>query len=727
MKKLMVIIVLMLALSSGALALTLTDADIKYPTFSFGAYVLHVSLYTDDPAEVAYEPVPAQGTPVMLRLTSFIGQIPLKDIEAGVSELALHDASDAVCPLLTWRERDVQSVDGVPSLSETQGAFELIYLLPEGTPVGGTTLFVGKADASEHIIVQLPESGGGEGAQAETSAEPESLPAPEPTPEVTSPPESAAVLTSPESADILFEGENYHISPISIGRNEDGNTTVTVSGFGDSLKIRNGQMVVHIETAILAGGQEYGWEGLSALQGNATYSFDTDLTPEVIYVYPNGEPDNRTALNVLSPGGVQEPELTPETSSEAEEPTPTTPPASDQTAESFLDQLLSDEAENVSDPWTRAILDSGAKDATYQDGSLKFNLCAYNPGLDTLGDYKTDKAAFLAGLWKNTDAYDLKCTLPATNEGGFAASDADIKALVKTVSKAAAKSKKAFDDKRMRVALSEYLLNSETAFALCDASVEQAASLFAAQFKQTLNVSDGPHALKLSTTGANGEALLQKASQAVYQRLARQEGASMLSEDEIDRIFREELAVQTASINKKKGDTIAFTLDIDMLDNDGGEEYSDFVSAYVDAYDAQFYALTDKIYTLPEYPAQDFPKSGRIDGSKSGTKVTFKAPKDGCARYIQMRTVDTEETAVTAFIQPGQSATVRVPKGMYYILLAMGEIWYGEENLFGDDGTYSRTEDLEIKGSNYYHTITLGGIEDGNMSSYGADPSDFEE
>jgi hypothetical protein len=52
--------------------------------------------------------------------------------------------------------------------------------------------------------------------------------------------------------------------------------------------------------------------------------------------------------------------------------------------------------------------------------------------------------------------------------------------------------------------------------------------------------------------------------------------------------------------------------------------------------------------------------------------------------------------------------------------------WYGEEHLFGAGGSYARTEDIQIKGSNYYHTITLGGVTDGNMSAYGADPSDFQ-
>jgi len=68
---------------------------------------------------------------------------------------------------------------------------------------------------------------------------------------------------------------------------------------------------------------------------------------------------------------------------------------------------------------------------------------------------------------------------------------------------------------------------------------------------------------------------------------------------------------------------------------------------------------------------------------------------------------------------------VRVRSGDYYFLIAAGEIWYGEEELFGYDGNYSSTDLLEVAGSNYYHTVTLETTTDGNMSVYGADPSSF--
>ena len=59
------------------------------------------------------------------------------------------------------------------------------------------------------------------------------------------------------------------------------------------------------------------------------------------------------------------------------------------------------------------------------------------------------------------------------------------------------------------------------------------------------------------------------------------------------------------------------------------------------------------------------------------------------------------------------------------MLVAIGETWYGETHLFGDDADYSRTQEIDIAGSKYYYTITLGGVEGGNLSSYTSDPGDF--
>jgi len=223
---------------------------------------------------------------------------------------------------------------------------------------------------------------------------------------------------------------------------------------------------------------------------------------------------------------------------------------------------------------------------------------------------------------------------------------------------------------------------------------------------------------------------MQNAYSAALQRLSKQEGAKELDEGGVASVFLEELNAQAAALKKKGSEKLDFTLNLDALFSpdyaSAGDEYNDFLYDFSDAFTARLQDLTGAVSDFPDYPAVDFPKSGRLGGSSKGTRVIYRIPKDNAARFLQMRKVDSDELAVSAFIRPGEKATVRVPKGMYYILLASGEIWYGEEYLFGDGGSYARTEDIEIMGSNYYHTITLGGAENGNMASYGADPSAFQ-
>ena len=67
------------------------------------------------------------------------------------------------------------------------------------------------------------------------------------------------------------------------------------------------------------------------------------------------------------------------------------------------------------------------------------------------------------------------------------------------------------------------------------------------------------------------------------------------------------------------------------------------------------------------------------------------------------------------------------PQGSYYFLIASGEMWFGEEVMFGDSGSYSRTELFEVASKRYYHTVTLMAVSDGNMSIYQEDSSAFQQ
>lgn len=202
--------------------------------------------------------------------------------------------------------------------------------------------------------------------------------------------------------------------------------------------------------------------------------------------------------------------------------------------------------------------------------------------------------------------------------------------------------------------------------------------------------------------------------------------ANAMDSEQLQHQFHQGLLTAASTLRKSAQDKQVFTVNVDDLAlGSTGEDYANFLQAFTltDTLDE----LESAVRELPDYPALEYPKSGRISGAKSGTKIILKVPKDEYARYIQIRSVSNDELLVDLFIRPGGTATVRAPRGMAYLLLALGTTWYGEEALFGEESILSRTEDMEVLSSDYYHTITLGGVTDGNLSSWGASEDMFKK
>ena len=183
------------------------------------------------------------------------------------------------------------------------------------------------------------------------------------------------------------------------------------------------------------------------------------------------------------------------------------------------------------------------------------------------------------------------------------------------------------------------------------------------------------------------------------------------------------LADNVLSMKKKGKEVLPISLSVDGEPFYSGD-YEDMLAAY--AYSGALEDLRDDAQNLPDEAAQEFPKAGWLSGSKSGTQVRVKAPKDSVAYYVQLRGYDTNQLAVAGFVRPGSTCVLRVPKGDYYFVMASGSIWYGEEALFGDETDFSKTGLFEVKSSKYYHTVTLKVVEGGNMPVYGADEEDLQ-
>lgn len=97
--------------------------------------------------------------------------------------------------------------------------------------------------------------------------------------------------------------------------------------------------------------------------------------------------------------------------------------------------------------------------------------------------------------------------------------------------------------------------------------------------------------------------------------------------------------------------------------------------------------------------------------------------------YIKLVDAKTKAVAVTIFVQSGSTVEVKVPLGVYKIRYAVGEKWYGEQDLFGHSTSYSKSEELlDFVDKGYYvqgHSLVLYKVANGNFSTQPMNANDF--
>ena len=130
---------------------------------------------------------------------------------------------------------------------------------------------------------------------------------------------SAAVATNPESVNVTSHDSSYTLTVAAIGHDEKGNTTVGISGMGNTLLVTADGLMMPVAASISAGGQEFSWDGASLDVGVATFTFQTALAPDSVILYPYDDPDARAVLTI---GSSAQPE-TPAPTEQPAEPTPT--------------------------------------------------------------------------------------------------------------------------------------------------------------------------------------------------------------------------------------------------------------------------------------------------------------------------------------------------------------------------------------------------------------------
>jgi hypothetical protein len=407
-----------------------------------------------------------------------------------------------------------------------------------------------------------------------------------------------------------------------------------------------------------------------------------------------------------------------------------------------LDEYLLTLSEEIQDPWQKAIYEAGAENMTPENDGLTFYLRSFTPVLKGLPKRTEDPEGWLAGFFDSINSYELKATL-AFKDGQ--PTQNGVNKLKSTVRNAAIKAKEAMNQQAIKTALLDLLFpipyKDAEAFkkgaispafeqwmswiGMDESLAQPFAALLYGQMNRQLSFNKGPHSLQFTVQSVAPTCILTQGEQAVMDELVKITLANSMDEEQLICRYYSGLLQASGKLRRNASEKRVFLADLDDLAvGNAGEDYDNFLASFT--FEDSFYQFEGKVRALPDYPALDYPANGRMSGNTSGIRIDIKVPKDGYARYIQVRNAYTDNFILDAFIRPGGSTSVRVPKGVCYMLIAMGNTWYGEEALFGDESILSKTDDMNIVSSQGY-IVTLGGVEKGNLPTWGANESMFKK
>ena len=146
-----------------------------------------------------------------------------------------------------------------------------------------------------------------------------------------------------------------------------------------------------------------------------------------------------------------------------------------------------------------------------------------------------------------------------------------------------------------------------------------------------------------------------------------------------------------------------------------------FYSAYL-----QFMALGDFSDAAERALAciQPNPENGELyrnpDYAKKSCAMNIKNGSEDSSVYLKIYTSD-DVLVSTVFIGPGQKTKVKLPSGSYRFKRAVGSKWFGETDMFGDEGYYEvllfeNGNDVTKLSSSYIYTLSFAVEDDGNIN-----------
>lgn len=163
----------------------------------------------------------------------------------------------------------------------------------------------------------------------------------------------------------------------------------------------------------------------------------------------------------------------------------------------------------------------------------------------------------------------------------------------------------------------------------------------------------------------------------------------------------------------------------DALFNEGSyyEAYQIFwnMSSFKDNYDRAFACI------------QSNPDNGELyrndDYAKKSCAVNIKLGDKGMSMYMKFYTAD-DVLVSTVFVKAGAKTKVKLPAGEYRVKTAYGVDWFGEKDMFGDEGYYQELvfdsdNGLYKLSTRYVYTLEFLQDKEGNIVGQGVGSEGF--
>lgn len=240
-----------------------------------------------------------------------------------------------------------------------------------------------------------------------------------------------------------------------------------------------------------------------------------------------------------------------------------------------------------------------------------------------------------------------------------------------------------------------------------------------------IDVANGVEAVTVAFAAGDVNTMLASAKQAAYEELLGMSGVPTMTRDQLEAYFLSSLeqAALAQAYSKSKVEHTA-SVSLVALSTDGVAGSADMLqlyTAYLTAYDAALDSLCETAATMAPYPQQEQPETSILSGSGNGTVVYLEAS----IHPVYVKFLDSSDKAVvTAFIRAGETLEIQLPQGDYTLRYARGTVWYGAENLFGENGVYGEGL-VPVENSSFQHTIKLYTVTEGNLATYAVPGDEF--